>query len=534
MKTVDEIPSGDGPHRDPPNPTEVATGEASGESGPGEETASGTLAAVDLGSNSFRMVIARVVEQELQLVDRLREGVRLAASLDGEQNLSPEGQERALECLHKFGQRLRDIPPGNVRAVGTNTLRKARNREEFRERAEAALGHEIEVVSGQEEARLIYIGVANSQAGGIERRLVADIGGGSTELVIGQGFEPLITESLYMGCVSFTQQYFPDGKIDRQRFKAAQLAARLELRASAREFRETGWESCVGASGTIQAVVEILRGEGWSDFGITRKGLKKLRKALEAAGDVEKVSLKGLRRERARVLPGGVAILRALFKSLGIERMTVSSGAMREGLLYDLLGRIRQEDIRDHTVRRFMDQFRVDAEQAWRVERTAIELLERVAEPWGLDAEVGRSFLQWAARIHEIGLAIAHGGFHKHGAYLVANSDMPGFSFQDQLLLSLLVRAQRRKFPHALFQDLPAERLDGALKLCVLLRLAIVLNRGRSRRPPPELELDAEGRDIALRLPENWFESHPLTVADLEQEARLLSKADFKLELAKL
>ena len=489
------------------------------------------LAAVDLGSNSFRMVIARSLGTELRLVDRLREGVRLAGYLDEHQHITQEGMARALAALEIFGQRLRDFAPGSVRAVGTNTLRKARNTQAFLKRAQGALGFPIEVVSGQEEARLIFLGVAHSLSSP-HSRLVVDIGGGSTECIIGSGFDPEMAESLYMGCVSFTQRFFLDGKIDAKSLRDAETAARLELRSIKTDFKRHGWQQAVGSSGTAQAVAEILRLQGWSE-GITADGLERLKQYLVTTGHVDRLDLSGLRRERAKVLPGGVAILSAVFHSLRIERMSVSTGAMREGLLYDLLGRLSHDDVREPTIRRFEAQYRVDGEQARRVEEAALRCLEQVHEAWDLDFESGRNFLRWAARLHEIGLAISHGAYHKHGAYLLEHSDMPGFSLQNQRVLALLVRGQRRKFPKDLFfAVLPKAQAKAAIRLCRLLRLACVLTRSRSSRHLPDVQLTARGKKMHLELPTGWLGEHPLTLADLRQEAGFMAAAGFKLTAA--
>ncbi len=490
------------------------------------------LAAVDLGSNSFRMVIARVVNDELRPMDQLREGVRLAECLDHRQRLTAEGKNRALNCLLKFGQRLRDFPHGNVRAVGTNTLRKARNTGDFLDQAETALGHRIEIISGQEEARLIFLGASHSLAGGRPmKRLVVDIGGGSTECIVGEAFEPIRAESMYMGCVGYTLAFFPGGKINRKRLRRAETAARLELRPVESDFRYVGWEQCAGASGTVQAVAEILRQNDWSDRGITSEGLQKLRRAILGVDHVDSLVLKGLKTDRAKVLPGGVAILSAIFESLGIERMVVSSGALREGVLYDLLGRIRHEDARDRTIQRFIEQYHVDVPQSRRVRATALRCLDQVVEAWNLDPESSRAFLTWAASLHEIGLGIAHSGFHKHSAYLIDHSDMPGFSVQDQRLLALLIRGARRKFPKALFAELPSRMAEESVRLCVLLRLACLLNRSRSQRTLPEITFEAGKRKIAMAFPKDWLTAHPLTDADLEQEKIYLRAAGLKLRV---
>lgn len=489
------------------------------------------LAAVDLGSNSFRMVIARVVGEGLQMVDRLREGVRLAGSLDRRRRITVEGRQRALHCLRMFGQRLRDLPPGSVRAVGTNTLRQAKNTEDFLEDAEDALGHPIEVISGQEEARLIFLGASHSLSGTAERRLVVDIGGGSTECIVGESFEPLRTESLYMGCVSMTRKFFPKGRITPKRILRAETAARLEMRPVKADFRQLGWQRAIGTSGTIHAVHGILLQNGWSEQAISPAGLERLRQVLLATNDVESLNLQGLRRDRARVLPGGVAILTAVFDSLRIESMSVASGALREGVLYDLLGRIRHEDVRDRTIQRFIKQYNVDTEQAGRVAATALYNLGQVEASWKLDTEFCRSYLRWSADLHEIGLAIAHGGYHKHSAYLIDHSNMPGFSYQDQQMLSLLTRSVRRKFPRELFAELPKGRGRLALRLSILLRLAVLFNRSRSQRALPEFQLVGKGRKLLLKLPKAWLAEHPLTRADLQQEKSYLESVGYQLKL---
>ncbi len=490
------------------------------------------MAGVDLGSNSFRMVIARSDGHELRVVDRLREGVRLAGCLDEDQHITQEGFDRALHALELFGQRLRDFPPGTVRAVGTNTLRKARNTQAFLIRAQSALGHQIEVVSGQEEARLIYLGVAHSLSSP-SSRLVVDIGGGSTECIIGRGFDPHMAESLYMGCVSFTQNHFPDGKITEAGLRDAETAARLELRAIKTSFKREGWQQAVGASGTAHAISEILRLQGWSDQGITPDGLARLRRELVESGHIDRLSLDGLRRERAKVLPGGFAIMSAIFDSLRIERMIISPGAMREGLLYDLFGRWHKgSDAREATIRRLEEQYRVDGEQARRVEAVSLSCLNQVQDSWDLDPESSQSFLRWASRLHEIGLSVSHGAFHKHGAYLLEHGHMPGFSMQNQRVLALLVRGQRRKFCKATIYDkLPKQTAKGVVRLCRLLRLACVLTRSRNPRQLPRLSLEAKGKRLKIEFPKGWLGRHPLTLADLQQEIAYMEAAGLKMKV---
>jgi exopolyphosphatase/guanosine-5'-triphosphate,3'-diphosphate pyrophosphatase len=485
-----------------------------------------TVAAVDLGSNSFHLVVARLDEGRIHVLDRLRERVRLAEGLDSKGNLSAEATERALACLTRFGQRVRELPPEAVRAAGTNTLRQAKNSAGFLKRARQALGHPIEVIAGREEARLIYLGVAHSVPHDEGRRLVVDIGGGSTECTLGEGFEPVATESLFMGCVSYTRRFFPSGAIQRDDFRRAELAAMLELRTLERRFRGLGWQVCYGSSGTVLAIGALL-GEA-----ITRKGLKKLRSELCERGSVQKLDLPGLDPERAAVLPGGLAILMGVFKRLEVESMLPASGALREGLLYDLLGRIQHEDVRERTIRWLAERNGVDLEHAARVERTAMYCLNQVAGGWGIDRSEAKQYLSWAARLHEIGLEISHTGFQRHGAYILENADMPGFSKQEQTLLSVIVQTHRRKLRLDDYAKVPDEKREFVLRASILFRLACCLNRSRSTEALPEFGLDAKKTMLTLRFPKNWFDSNPLTLADLEEERERLRAVDVELLIA--
>ena len=477
------------------------------------------VAAVDLGSNSFHMLVARPVDGRLHVVDRLKEPVRLAMGLSDERSLSPAAQERALACLDRFGQRLRGLPADRVRAVGTNTLRQATNGREFLLRARRALGHRIEVIRGVEEARLIYLGASHAVEAGDGKRLVLDIGGGSTECVIGEAFVPLQRDSLYMGCVSYTRRFFSQGVLEPSAMGAARLAAGREVRTLAARFRELGWDQAVGASGTILAVCRVLRANGWGDGGITSAGLRRLRRALVGAGHVDRLRLDGLSADRAPVFAAGVAILSALVDGLGITSLTVSQGAIREGLLYDLLGRIAREDVRDHTVRHLREHHRVDRVQAHRVRLTAEGLLDDVAEAWGLDAR-DRLLLGWAARLHELGLAVAYSGYHKHGAYLLEHSDMPGFSRRDQEELALLVRLHRRKLRGSLLRGVrPA-----LVRLVVLLRLAVLLHRDRAGEVPP-ISAGVLDDGLVLSFPPGWLDAHALTRAALADEVEAVRRS---------
>ena len=489
------------------------------------------VAAIDLGSNSFHMKIARVVGGELQVVDRMREMVRLAAGLDASKRVTPEAAERALACLARFGQRLRELPSDRVRAVGTNTFRRARDGAGFLAAAEDALGHPIEVIDGREEARLIYLGVSHGIAADERQRLVVDIGGGSTELIIGRHFSALHTESLYMGCVSSSLAHFADGRIRRAGMRAAELDATQELDPIQAHYRAVGWEAAIGASGTVRAIDALLRVRGWSAEGITREGLRRLRDALVDAGRVEALERLGVEPARAAVFPGGVAILSAIFETLRIRRMSATDSALRDGVLYDLIGRLQHHDVRDTTIRNLSRRFQVDTGQAERVERSALYLLAQVAKSWRLRRPRYRDWLSWAARLHEVGLDIAHNQYHKHGAYLLWHGDLPGFSRQDKQALSLLVRAHRRKFPDGAFETLGERRAERVMYLAIVLRLAVVLHRGRSDLWIPGIVAQASPRTLRLAFPPGWLEAHPLTRAELGHEADYLSATGVKLRI---
>ncbi len=493
--------------------------------------AQNVVAALDLGSNSFHMIVAARVEQgRLRIVDRLQEMVRLGSGLDAKGRLTPAARTRALACLARFGERLRGLPHGSVRAVGTNTLRRMHNAESFLDAAKKVLGHPIEIIAGREEARLIYQGMAHSWPDDGRARLVVDIGGGSTELIIGQGLEAITTESLYMGCVSLTDSYFADGVISEKAMRHAMTAARLELRPVEAQFLQ-GWETAIGTSGTIRAVRAVLRGQGWTDGTITAGALDRLRGALIAARRVHHFKLSGLSEERAPVFAGGVAILLATFQALGVERMQVADGALREGLLHDLVGRLRHEDVREHAVSVLARRFHADAAQAERVMRTGAQMFEQVVLAWGLSAEDAR-LLSWAARLHEIGLVVAHNQYHKHGAYIVEKSDLSGFSWQEQQQLAALIRGHRRKFPVDVFSALPAARRSAARRLCVLLRLAVLLHRARGEINLSGMRVSAGERSLRVRFTRGWLGKQPLTQADLVQEAAWLRAAGLRLEFS--
>jgi exopolyphosphatase/guanosine-5'-triphosphate,3'-diphosphate pyrophosphatase len=491
-----------------------------------------SVAAVDLGSHSFHLLVARPSAGELVVLDRLREQVQLAAGLNRARRLGREAQQIALACLRRFGQRLQHMPHEVVRAVGTNTLRTAKNAREFLKEAEEALGHPIETISGREEARLIYLGVAHSLANPASRRLVLDIGGGSTEVIIGEAFEPRQMESLYLGCVTVSRKYFEDGVITREAWRRAELAALQEFEPLQRRFRRLGWDQAVGASGTVRSVATVALEEGWTQNGITLKSLKRLRDAILQAGHVDKLRLAGLSPDRRPVFPGGAVLLHAAFEALGIESMQPADGALREGLLYDLLGRIETEDVRSRSVAALADRFHADRKQVKRVKDAAGRCLKQVGEAWHLTSDTAVRMLGWAAQLHEIGLDIAHQQYHKHGEYIVANSDLFGFTLQEQQVLATLVRAHRRKLPADLIRELPHQWVRPTERLAVLLRLAVILNRSRSPNPLPDLAIEAEKRTLRVKFADQWLDQHPLTRTDLEQEKEWLAAADYSLEFS--
>jgi exopolyphosphatase/guanosine-5'-triphosphate,3'-diphosphate pyrophosphatase len=429
--------------------------------------------------------------------------------------------------LELFGHRLRHFPAEAVRAVGTNTLRRAHNTTEFLERARGALGHNIEIIAGREEARLIYLGVAH-ELDRPGRRLVVDIGGGSTEVIAGEGEEPLKLDSLYMGCVSWSLRYFPGGLISREAMKRAITAARLELSTVARDYRELGWQVAIGSSGTINAIERVLVDNNLTEEGLTLKALKRLRQHLLDAGSMDKVELKGLSAERREVLPGGLAILMAVMDELTIPRLIPTPAALREGLLYDLLGRIRHDDIRTRTIEETAARFRCDATQAFRVRNTALSLFGQVSGAWQL-TEAHRELLRWAAQVHELGLFVSYSGHHKHGAYILSHADLAGFSRQEQAMLACLVLAHRGQLSEARMTAVYPERRPALLRLAVLLRLAAHLHRARVDLQLEPLRARAEGQRLYLDFPEGWLEQHPLTRADLAEEVEALRQVQQEL-----
>ncbi|NOX09596.1 MAG: exopolyphosphatase [Gammaproteobacteria bacterium] len=489
------------------------------------------MAAIDLGSNSFHMIIVRVTGQDIQVIDRLREMVRLGSGLDKRNRLNETTQVRALECLQRFAQRLADIPPANIRIVGTNTLRKAINAQQFLSRAEATLGHSIDIINGIEEARLIYLGVSHNLPEDEKRHLVIDIGGGSTELIIGERFRPITMESLFMGCVSMTKRFFKDGKISKKRLHKAHIHALLKLEDIQQQYCDIGWDIAIGASGSARAIAGVISAEEWSTEHITAKSLSKMKEHILACTHIDELKLNGLDEDRQPVFVGGYIVLHAIFEALHLKKMIVSDGALREGLIFEALGRINQEDVHQQTITNLCKRYHIDVEHADSVEQTALQLLNSTAKSWHLQGEEHRNLLGWAAQLHEMGLTIAHSSYHKHSAYLVEHSNMPAFTLKEQQILALIIRYHRRKINPDAFASLADKSHHPIIYLCILLRLAIKFQRSRSHQPLPKLTIETEDKKLTLGIPAAWIEEHPLTMTDLEHEKEYLKKLDFKLRL---
>ena len=486
------------------------------------------IAAVDLGSNSFRLQLARVVDDHLIFHDSLREVVRLGAGLSDDKTLSDEALVRAVDCLKRFGERLRGLPPQAVRAVATNTFRVAKNAPQLLKAAQEALGFPIEIIAGREEARMIFVGVSHSLPKADHKRLVIDIGGGSTEFIIGEGLEPLEMESLYMGCVSYSLRYFPDGRITEDAFERAQIAAATEIQTISKKFKSKLWQEAVGSSGTARTLGEVLRLNGLSDGAVTLDGLHQLRQLLIKSKEIKKIELNGLSVDRAAVISGGLAIMLAAFEGLNIDKLTVANSALREGVLYELLGRMQHDDTRDSTVNSFMRRYHVDREQVKRVQALALVLLSQVEHKLSIDVAVAKQYLVWASKLHEIGVSIAHGGYHKHSAYIIENADMPGFSKMEQESLGFLVRAQRRSLAKL---EMPALS-DDRTALVMIFRLSVLFHRNRLDITPPELNLAWHKAGFGLDVEPGWLAKNPLTDAELASEVVYWEDLNIALSLA--
>lgn len=488
------------------------------------------LAAIDLGSNSFHLIIAKIEHGEMRPVEALAEKVQLGAGLENDM-LSDDAIQRGLDCLSRFAQLLGSVGPERVRVVGTHALRLAKNRSAFTVPAKRILGTRVDVIYGLEEARLVYLGVAHSLADDAQSRLVIDIGGGSTECIIGQRFEPLSMASLAMGCVSYSSAFFPQGKISRGNYRRAYEQAREEIYHIRHRFQSSRWEECVGSSGTLQAIETILTQNGFEEGGISRSGLAALEKRMLKFRLMDGIELDGLAAQRRNVILPGVAIASALFDVLGIEHMRTSRGALREGVIYDLMGRLSHEDVRERTVNALMQRYGVDANTADIVERRAHTLYNATRSGWQLTS-YDWDLLHWLARTHEIGMAIAYKHFNRHSAYVLRNADLPGFSQDEQELLATLALGQRGKLGTDFFAGVTESELPRILYLLAIMRLASCFKYVEILEQLPEFSIVAQDRALTLAFPKAWLKAHPLTERELETEKTVLGKVGLKLTIS--
>jgi exopolyphosphatase/guanosine-5'-triphosphate,3'-diphosphate pyrophosphatase len=488
------------------------------------------LAAIDLGSNSIRLEIGQYDHGQIQWVDYLKETVRLGNGFDEDRNLSLESMTRGWDCLARFGERLKGFGPSQVRAVATQTLREAKNRNEFLDRGCELLGFPIEVISGTEEARLIYQGVAHLLPQSPERRLVIDIGGRSTELVLGQGVNTAKTASFRLGSVAWSMKYFPTSEFTEQAMYRAEIAAQAVLEEALTNYPRDQWDAAYGASGTVGAVAEILALAGWPKGQITREGLDWLIKCLLRAGSANSVQLEGLKDDRRAVIGGGVSVLRALMELLRIDTLKVAVGALRHGVLMEMVERDAQPtDTRDISVQRLVQKFFIDAEQACRVSQLAAGFFEQLLTPDAEHALELKRKLRWAARLHEIGMAISHSDHHKHGAYILENADTVGFSMPELYRLGLLVLGHRGKLKKL---DADFEKPEFVMQL-LALRVAVILCHARQTPQAQGITLacNSKRQRFTLTATESWSRLYPQSMHLLRQESVAWQKTPWTFEL---
>ncbi|MBF4382848.1 guanosine-5'-triphosphate,3'-diphosphate diphosphatase [Vibrio anguillarum] len=482
-------------------------------------------AAIDLGSNSFHMLIVRHIDGSVQTMAKIKRKVRLAAGLDDNNALSQEAMQRGWDCLSLFAERLQDIPASNIRIVGTATLRTATNVELFLTQANQILRHPIQVISGEEEAATIYKGVAHT-SGGLGRRLVVDIGGASTELIIGEGFDAKALTSLKMGCVTWLERHFKDRQLNAANFNRAIDAAKQTLAPILEQYTQLGWDVCVGASGTVQALQEIMLAQGMDEV-ITHTKLKRLQKQAMLADHLEELDIEGLTLERALVFPSGLSILIAIFELLEIESMTLAGGALREGLVYEMVEELRQDDIRTRTINSVQVRYQIDVDYAKQVAQLAQSLLKQCGgEDWIAEPKA-EMLLTTAAQLHEIGLAIDLKKGGEHSAYLLQNLDLPGYTRAQKHFLGEIARRYREQL-----SSLPEQyALSGnsAKRVLRLLRLAVLLSHRRNEALQPKFTLQAQGDQLTLRLSAKWLAANPLTTAELDIEANRQSDIGWPL-----
>ncbi|MEM9101051.1 MAG: exopolyphosphatase [Pseudomonadota bacterium] len=483
------------------------------------------IAAVDLGSNSFHLVVAQNIGHEITLIDRLKEKVQLGKGLTIDNYLTQEAIDRGLACLQRFSNKLDSYRVSRIRAVGTNTLRVAKNRIAFLDAALHIFPEPINIIAGREEARLIYNGVRHSGHGHVPS-LVIDIGGGSTEIILGVEDTINCLDSLHMGCVVYQSRYFSGTSISQQNFNQAVTAASLELLPIIEQYKQQGWQKVIGTSGTIQSISNIFASQGSFDGFITLSKLYELRDQLVAFADIDYVNIDGICSDRKSILPAGLAILVALFEALDIEKMTVCDAALREGLLYEMIDAENHVAIRESSVERLIRQFHIDIQQAQRVEQTVLHAFDQVRDVWEFD-EDAKQLLVYAAKLHETGQLVSVSHIHKHSAYILKNADLPGFNQTQKLLISSLVRGSRRKFPFDLFDKLPSSKREVCMRLCRLLRLAVVIHHARIDGVVNDFSLCAKDNSLSLTLSPKLTASFKLLLPDLMQERKYMESVGF-------
>lgn len=510
-----------------PNPDNTPTAQSTDNSRVIKGFESPYFAAIDLGSNSFHMIIVRLNEDNIEVIDREKEMVQIARGMATNGEIDDDTQSRAIHCLHRFAERLRDIPKTQIRVVGTKTLRAARNTKTFLTAIQTAIGVPVQIISGFEEARLVYAGVANTISNGNDQRLVIDIGGGSTEFIIGRGYAPRMLESLPLGCVSFTKRFLPDNNhITANAVKRAYVAACTELDEIQKNTTTMGWELAYGTSGTIKAIAQLLKDRDGGAV-ISRQGLNHLVESCIERGGLPTCDLPDLRRQ---VLPAGMVILQAIFDELGLEKIHIADATLKEGLIYDTLGRISDHDMREATIKGLLTQHKIDAEQADRVKKTALHFWSKTKGSNKLAGVSRRRMLKWAALLHEVGLSISHSGSHHHGYYLLRHSDLAGFGRYEQYILANLVRSHRKKLSMSRFEGMDKAAIQAFTPLIVCLRIAVVLHRRRENiTPMPEL-IEHNG-SFTLRIDHAWLKQHPMTQSALEQDISYCKNIGIHLKL---
>ena len=488
------------------------------------------FAAIDLGSNSFHLIVVEHTHQQISTIDSHVETIRLAAGLDKDGRLSKKYKKRAYKSLMLFRQRLQTVPTKNIRIVGTATLRKMKKGQKFVKTASKILGHEVEIISGYEEARLVYLGVAHSLQDDSSKRLVIDIGGSSTELIVGGHFQHQSLDSLDMGCINISRHFFPDKKISQEGFHKAVQFCESKLLSVRAKINSLNWDTCIGSSGTIKAVVQIISALNGHLIPVGIKDLDKLKQEIFKFDKFKDIDLPGLKPDRKPVILGGLAILYACFKSLKIDSIQSSQYALREGLVYEMVGRNSQEDVRESTVSGMIKKYSQDKLQILRVETACEYFYEQTKMDWNYHFLNFNplKILKWAAKLHEIGNSISHKNMHKHSSYIIRNMDMAGFSKTEQLILSHLVLHQKKAIGRSLYKELAfIDNLEAIFRLQIILRFAVIIYRDRYDHQLPKIAVNEN--EVNLIFDSNWIEKHHLTSLDIDREVRYLDRIGYDL-----